>query len=180
MTFRTPHLLPIVTMFVVAVLSTPGKAVGQSLTPVMTGCIQTASSHRVWLEKTLWGLYDQERGWLGAEIANQNGTHDLGPLQINSIWVPVIAGQLQRNPADVRRWLRDDTCFNVGVAAWLFLSGYRNGAGYWAAVGAYHSRTDWRASRYALEVAERLKRRFGTAIFAQAVPRNPKARSTVR
>lgn len=57
----------------------------------IAGCIHDAAAGRPWLEKTLWGLRDQEAGWIGAEVSNTNGTHDLGPLQINSWWVPRIA-----------------------------------------------------------------------------------------
>lgn len=50
-------------------------------------CIRQAAGGRPWLEMTLWGLRDQEAGWVGAEVPNSNGSHDLGPLQINSQWV---------------------------------------------------------------------------------------------
>lgn len=128
-------------------------------------CIRASSIGRPWLEKTLWGLYDQERGWIGAEIANRNGSFDLGLLQVNSSWVPTIATRVRRDPQDVRRWLRDDACFNVGVATWLFLSGFSRQRDYWAAVGAYHSSTRRRAQDYARQVARRLRRRYGEAVF---------------
>lgn len=132
------------------------------------GCIGARSAGRPWLVKTMWGLYDQARGWLGAEVPNSNGSHDLGPMQVNSAWVPVIARSLRRDPAAVRRWLKDDACFNVGVAAWLFLKGYAHyGADYWGAIGAYHSPTEWRARVYAHQVAARLRRRFGPRIFSR-------------
>jgi hypothetical protein len=133
--------------------------------PVIGTCIRSTAGSRSWLEMTLWGLYDQERGWPGAEIANDNGTFDLGPLQVNSSWVPVIAAALKRDERDVHRWLRDDPCFNVGVAAWLFLANYSRRRDYWRAVGAYHSPTGWRARTYAAQVAGRLRGRFGATIF---------------
>lgn len=40
-------------------------------------CIRQAAGGRAWLEKTLWGLRDQEGGWIGAQVPNGNGTHDL-------------------------------------------------------------------------------------------------------
>lgn len=128
-------------------------------------CIRMSAGSRRWLETTLWGLYDQEGGWIGAERRNKNGTDDLGPLQVNSVWVPIIAARLHRDAIQVRRWLRDDACFNIGVAAWLFLSGYHRNQDYWGAVGAYHSPTQWRARAYARQVADRLQLRFGAAVF---------------
>lgn len=130
-------------------------------------CIRTRAAGRGWLEKTLWGLYDQEGGYAGAEIRNRNDTFDLGPLQVNSSWVPIVAAKMGRDEQEVRRWLRDDPCFNVGVAAWLFLSGYNQALDYWGAVGAYHSPTPWRARAYAHGVAARLRLRYGPDVFAR-------------
>jgi hypothetical protein len=129
-------------------------------------CIARAAGGKSWLEKTLWGLRDQEGGWIGAEVANANGSHDLGPLQVNSWWVPKIAAVLRRPEQDVRAWLKSDTCFNADVARWIFLSALRSTGEYWAAIGVYHSPTAWRQRRYALSVADHLTRRFGPAIFS--------------
>ena len=80
---------------ILSALLTPGPALAQRTTlgeaAEIARCIGIAGRGYGWLEKTLWGLRIQEAGWLGAEIANENGTHDLGPLQINSSWVPRIA-----------------------------------------------------------------------------------------
>src|SRR3546814_1111610 len=82
-----------------------------------------ASADRSWLEKTLWGLRDQEAGWIGAEVLNTNGSHDMGPLQVNSFWVPRLAALTGRSVQDIRFWLINDPCFNVQAARWIFLSG---------------------------------------------------------
>ena len=134
---------------------------------VIAACIRRAARGHGWLENTLWGLRDQEAGWIGAEIRNRNGTADLGPLQINSSWVSVIALDLGRDPRDIHRWLRDDPCFNAGAAAWIFLSGYAYGHDYWSAVGAYHSPTKWRAVSYIHSVAGHMCRRFGDQAFGR-------------
>jgi hypothetical protein len=128
-------------------------------------CIHSAALGSDWLEKTLWGLREQEAGWLGAEVANTNGTHDLGPLQINSWWVPRIARLLGKPEYQVRHWLRHDACFNAQAARWIFLSGLSASGNYWKAVGAYHSPTPWRQQIYAAQVANRMKVRFGTGLF---------------
>ncbi|MHA6766207.1 lytic transglycosylase domain-containing protein [Sphingobium ummariense] len=128
-------------------------------------CIRQASGGRAWLEKTLWGLRDQEAGWIGAEISNTNGTHDLGPLQVNSFWVPKLANAVGRPPADVRAWLIRDPCFNVQAARWIFLKGLSVTRDYWKAVGVYHSPTAWRQRRYAAAVSRHLANRFGSRVF---------------
>src|SRR3546814_7011119 len=86
----TDTLFPYTTLFRSAIFT---LAFGLSLpamarAPVATGdaeiarCIRSAAHGKPWLERTLWGLRDQEGGWIGAAVVNSNGTHDLGPLQI--------------------------------------------------------------------------------------------------
>jgi len=128
-------------------------------------CIQVASAGRSWLEKTLWGLRDQEAGWIGAEVPNSNGSHDLGPLQVNSFWVPRLASLTQRPAEQVRSWLINDPCFNVQAARWIFLEGLKLTQSYWGAVGIYHSPTQWRQRRYVNSVSMHMRKRFGEQIF---------------
>jgi len=130
-------------------------------------CIRIAARGRVWLEKTLWGLREQEAGWVGAQVANANGTHDLGPLQINTWWVPRIARLIERSEYQVRHWLRYDACFNAEAARWIFLSGLETTGDYWKAVGVYHSPTAWRQRTYAAKVATHMRAKFGQDIFAE-------------
>lgn len=128
-------------------------------------CISSAANGRPWLEQTLWGLRDQEGGWPGAEVRNADGSHDLGPLQVNSWWVSRLAAVIGRPPMHVRWWLTHDTCFNVSSARWIFLSGLTLTRDYWKAVGVYHSPTSWRQLRYSSSVADHLRRRYGAKIF---------------
>lgn len=134
--------------------------------PELARCISAAADGKPWLERTLWGLRDQEGGWIGAEVRNTNGSHDLGPLQVNSWWVSKLSAATGRPASHVRWWLRNDACFNVNAARWIFLSGLAVTRDYWKAVGVYHSPTDWRQRRYAWQVATKLRRRFGSNIFS--------------
>jgi hypothetical protein len=129
-------------------------------------CIRKAANGKPWLEMTLWGLRDQEGGWIGAEVANSDGSHDLGPLQINSWWVSRISASTGRPTDRIRWWLIHDPCFNVEVARWIFLTGLATAGGYWQAVGVYHSPTGWRQRRYVRGVVRHLSRRFGPDVFA--------------
>jgi len=131
----------------------------------IAACILQASLGQPWLEKTLWGLRDQEAGWIGAEVRNSNGSHDLGPLQINSWWTPRIAALVGRSPVQVRHWLRFDPCFNAEAARWIFLSALRSTGNYWKAIGVYHSPTTWRQGRYLNSVAGHMRTRYGDAVF---------------
>jgi hypothetical protein len=144
---------------------------------VIASCIHRKSGGHVWLERTLWGLRDREGGWVGAVIANTNGTYDLGPLQVNSSWVREVADLTRRSATNVRWWLIHDACFNVDVARWIFLSDLARTHVYWDAVGAYHSPTNWRRREYAAGVASLLERRFGQDAFRQSVRSQVKPRA---
>lgn len=123
-------------------------------------CIRNAAFGRAWLERTLWGLRDQEAGWIGAEVPNTNGTQDLGPMQINSWWIPRLSALTGRPPEIVRVWLIRDACFNVQAAGWIFLTELRANRNYWKAIGAYHSSTPWRQRNYAQAVSGKVTARF--------------------
>ncbi len=159
-------LFPVITLCDVSTAFAHRPAVSPSEREVAR-CIRAAAEGRPWLEKTLWGLRDQEGGWVGAQIRNTNGSHDLGPLQVNTWWVSKIATATGRPTTQVRWWLTYDACFNVSAARWIFLSGLGVTRDYWSAVGVYHSPTGWRQRRYAAEVAIKLRHRFGSAIFSQ-------------
>lgn len=141
--------------------------------PIVATCIAKSAGGRDWLAKTLWGLRDQEGGWVGAEIPNSDGSHDLGPLQVNSWWVSRLAAVTGRPEHHVRHWLKQDACFNVEAARWIFLSGLAVTGDYWKAVGVYHSPTSWRQQRYTSSVVAHLRRRFGNHIFAVGTTISP-------
>jgi len=144
----------------------PGRDGAEDQEVIIAKCITLASGRKPWLERTLWGIRDQEAGWIGAEILNRNGSHDLGPMQINSEWVGRLALQLNRSPTLIRLWLVHDPCFNVDVARWIFLSGLSATNDFWRAIGLYHSPSPGRQRRYAQSVARKLTQRFGPSIFS--------------
>ncbi|MEJ7935572.1 lytic transglycosylase domain-containing protein [Sphingobium sp. AN558] len=119
----------------------------------VASCISRAAAGRPWLELTLFAIREQEGGWVGAQVPNDNGSVDLGPMQVNSSWVPRVAKIVSRQEEDVRRWLRHDACFNVDVSRWIFLSALNDARDFWRAVGIYHSPTRWRQIEYARRVA---------------------------
>lgn len=116
-------------------------------------CIHQAAGGRPWLEQTLRALRRQEGGWIGAEVRNVDGSVDLGPMQVNSWWVPRIARLIGRSEPQVKSWLRDDPCFNVDASRWIFLSALHDSGDFWKAVGIYHSPSPLRQVRYSRSVA---------------------------
>jgi hypothetical protein len=122
-------------------------------------CIKSAAGGSRWLERTLWGLRDQEGGQIGTVSRNRDGSEDLGPMQINSWWLTPIARTLHRDRQQVRNWLVNDPCFNVQAARWIFVSGLQVSRVYWQAVGGYHSPDRARGREYSVQVARKIAAR---------------------
>jgi hypothetical protein len=81
-----------------------------------------------------------EGGRLGMRSPNTNGTGDLGPFQVNEIWLPKIARYWDVPEAEARRLVRDDLCANAEAAAWIFGMNLRDSNGkLWEGVARYHS-----------------------------------------
>ena len=83
---------------------------------------------------------------------NANGTTDVGAFQINSVHLPELAR------LGVDRAALGDGCVSAEVAAWHYRRQVERLGDTWAAVGAYHSRTQARAAGYANRIAAILMR----------------------
>lgn len=83
-----------------------------------------------------------EGGSPGVVHVNQNGSADLGVMQINTIWLPYLARYTSLSPAEVQTRLLTRTCFNI-AAAGLIMRIYldETGGDLMRAVGNYHSHT---------------------------------------
>ena len=87
---------------------------------VLAACLMLASQTYSVPPAVLVGIYKAEGGQVGQEVRNTNGSYDLGPMQINTIWMPDLAKRWGVSEETARTWVRDDACTNVGVAAWIF------------------------------------------------------------
>lgn len=127
------------------------------LTPVTPSCLVTAAAEaRVPLLAVL-GILTVERGQVGQASPDQNGTYDYGPMQINSVWLPILASRFH-----LSRWaIQDSGCLNVAVGAWILSHDWRTlgaGASIWQAIAQYHSTTAALADPYAWRVYNNLRR----------------------
>lgn len=85
-------------------------------------------------------LLNVEGGSLGAVSQNTNGTVDIGPMQINTIWVPQVARHWNATSADTYTALRDQFCANVEAGSWILRQALDEAHGdFWTGVGIYHS-----------------------------------------
>ncbi|MDD5298744.1 MAG: lytic transglycosylase domain-containing protein [Rhodocyclaceae bacterium] len=87
---------------------------------------------------------------------NADGSHDIGHMQINSRWLPV----LQQHGVSEQTLL--DPCTNTYVGAWILARNIsRLGYG-WLAVGAYNAGSHTKRMAYAKKIAAVLRRESGT------------------
>ena len=121
---------------------------------VLAACLMLASQTYSVPPAVLVGIYKAEGGKVGQQVSNTNGSYDLGPMQINTIWMPELAKKWGVNEEIAKKWVRDDACTNVGVAAWI-LKGHLDETGNLSqAIAHYHSRTPVHGTRYKKRVIE--------------------------
>jgi soluble lytic murein transglycosylase-like protein len=109
---------------------------------ILAACIFLAAQTYQVPPAVLLGIYQVEAGRAGQEVGpNDNGSYDLGPMQINTIWLPELAEKWGVSESMAREWVRDDACTNVGVAAWIFRGHYDRTNDLTLSIAHYHSRT---------------------------------------
>jgi soluble lytic murein transglycosylase-like protein len=103
-----------------------------------------------------------EGGQVGSVSHNQDGSEDLGLMQVNTRWLGPVAQLTGLPEATVRERLVNDACFNV-AAAGAILHGHllQTNGDLMRAVGNYHSQTPELNSAYAARVLEAAGRLFG-------------------
>ena len=77
-----------------------------------------------------------ERGKTGKISKNKNGTYDIGPMQINSTWLPLLT-ERGISPADIQ----NNPCMNVKVGAWILSKKIANRNNLPVGIGDYNSAT---------------------------------------
>ena len=125
-------------------------------TKILASCILLAAQSYNLSPAVLVGIYKVEGGQIGQEVHNSNGSYDLGPMQINTIWLPELAKGWGIDQNTARAWVRDDACTNTKVAAWI-LRGHLDRTGDLAtAVAHYNSRTPHIGAGYHAKVRRAL------------------------
>lgn len=109
---------------------------------IIAACLFLAAQTYSIPPAVLVGIYQVEAGQVGQEVGpNDNGSYDLGPMQINTIWLPELARHWGVSEATAKRWVKDDPCTNVGVAAWILRRHMDETGDLSKAISHYHSKT---------------------------------------
>lgn len=112
-------------------------------TAPMMQCVADAAQRYQVPELLLHALLRQEGGRLHQRVRNRNGTHDLGPAQINSAWLTHFAryGLTESH-------LLGDFCINIAAAAYILRSFQLRKAGdLYQAIVAYNVGPNTRSPR---------------------------------
>jgi hypothetical protein len=118
-----------------------------------TACLDMAAQNYGIRKEILSAVLSVEGGRPGLRKYNTNGSYDMGPMQVNSIWLP----ELRRRGISEYE-VTHDYCTNILVGAWILARELkRSGAQmntpeFWKAVGNYNSRTPYFNVRYAVRV----------------------------
>lgn len=109
---------------------------------VLVACLLLAAETYSVPPAVMVGILQVEGGRVGQEVGpNENGSYDLGPMQINTLWIPRLARHWGVSSETARRWVRDDACTNMGVSAWILKRHLRETGSLSKAIAHYHSRT---------------------------------------
>lgn len=109
---------------------------------IIAACLMLAAQTYSVPPAVLVGIYQVEGGTPGQAVGpNDNGSYDLGPMQINTLWVPELADEWGVTNNTALKWIKDDPCTNMGVAAWILRGHMDETKNLSQAIAHYHSRT---------------------------------------
>ncbi len=126
----------------------------------LAACLLLASNTYQVPPAVMIGIMQVEGGHVGQAVGpNNNGTYDLGPMQVNSRWMPQLARLWHVSEFTARTWVRDDGCVNVHVAAWILKQKMAETGSLYGGISHYHSATPGVGSRYAAKVVAAMDRK---------------------
>ncbi len=111
-------------------------------------CIEQAAAYHQVNAVVLRAMAWHESGMRSWAVGkNQNGTYDIGLMQINSIHLQELS-KYGIGPQHLT-----DACVSAYVGAWKYRSKVNKHGNTWTAVGAYHSETPVYRDAYAAKIA---------------------------
>ncbi|MFA7276865.1 MAG: lytic transglycosylase domain-containing protein [Pseudobdellovibrionaceae bacterium] len=128
------------------------------MSKVLAACLMLASQTYSVPPAVMLGILEVEGGNIGQQVKNTNGSYDLGPMQINTIWVPELADFWGVSKTTAAKWIRDDACTNMGVAAWILRRHMDETGSLAKAIAHYHSKTPSKGIPYKSKVVNAMRR----------------------
>lgn len=129
-------------MDMVLVMSTELKRnslmAGNRVPPNLQCFVQEADRHSI-DPLVLLAVMKTEGGRPGEVAVNRNGTLDLGPMSVNTVWLPTLAKRYKISEHEIKQRLALDGCANVAAAAWILGRKIAETGDVWEGVARYHS-----------------------------------------
>ena len=126
----------------------------------LAACLLMAAHNYQVPPAVMIGIMHVEGGRVGHAVGpNRNGTYDLGPMQVNTRWIPELARYWRIDPSNAKTLVRDDGCLNVKVAAWILHDKIAEAGSLYGGIARYHSATPGEGYRYAAKVIAVMDRR---------------------
>ena len=156
--FLDPELRRGLAIFATLLLAVP--ALSGSLHASQTDCVKLSADRYGMPAGIIQAILKVEGGRVGQAVPNKNGTEDLGPMQINTLWLPELASY-----GITRQQLQHDRCVNILVGTWILARQLKDAKQMdgplerrlWWGIGAYHSKTPEHNVKYALKVWKALR-----------------------
>lgn len=127
--------------------------------PTLATCVMMASQTYSVPVPVILAILHVEGGRVGQESVNKNGTRDLGPMQVNTLWLPELAQYWRTNQHTARRWVRDDGCTNIHVGTWILSRKINQSGGNLSrGIASYHSSTPHLGRKYLRRVVVALRK----------------------
>jgi hypothetical protein len=116
-------------------------------------CMAAAAAFYHLPPRVLPSIQAVEGGQVGLVRMNSNDTADLGPMQVNTIWIQPLARYAHMAPVAVFDRLKNDSCFNIAAAAAIMRYYLSEAHGnLMVAIGYYHSHRPELSSGYQQKV----------------------------
>ena len=121
-------------------------------------CIFAAAQTYVVPPSVLIGILNVEGGRIGQAIRNPNNTYSLGPMHINTIWIPELASYWGISEKEAMHRVRDDVCVNISVGAWILRKKINQTGSLSEGVAYYYSATPQLGHNYRKKVIEVMRK----------------------
>lgn len=118
----------------------------------LAACIFIAAQTYSVPPAVLVGIMHVEGGKVGQQVRNTNNSYDLGPMQINTLWLPELSKHWRVSKGTAKSWVRDDGCINVSVAAWILRKKTDDAGSLYKGIAHYHSKTPSLGFKYRRKV----------------------------
>jgi hypothetical protein len=142
--------------------------------PLTTACLIAAASGYGLPPAAMTAILAVEGGKVGQAVVNRNGSRDLGPFQVNSVWLDSFKAYWRLPDRETaERLLRDDGCANAWAAAAILKSHVLYTGRIDHAIARYHSATPPIGAAYLAKVSAAARKQF----CASPAARNPEYRS---